>query len=205
MFGSTLKKLRLENDLTQQQLADKLGISRSAIGMYENGDREPDFETLEIIADFFNVKLDYLMGRDKGEITSLPNENVCLCPLFDSISAGFGAIPNDNILSYVPTYISNPMEQNQYIWVNVKGDSMSPLIDDGAQVLIRKQESVDSGQIAAVLVDGEEAFVKRVEYDKDSITLISANPYYPPKKFEGSEVLRVRILGLVKKVSKDLN
>ena len=62
-FAKVFKSLRTQHKLTQQELATKLGVSRSAIGMYENGEREPDFETLEAIADFFNVDMDYLIGR----------------------------------------------------------------------------------------------------------------------------------------------
>ncbi len=62
-FQNVFKKLRLSSGYTQQEIATKLGISRSTIGMYETGAREPDFETLETIADFFNVDIDYLLGR----------------------------------------------------------------------------------------------------------------------------------------------
>ena len=62
-FQNVFKKVRLSHGYTQAELADALGISRSRIGMYETGAREPDFETLEIIADFFNVDTDYLLGR----------------------------------------------------------------------------------------------------------------------------------------------
>lgn len=69
-FSTVFKNLRINNKYTQQELANHLGISRSAIGMYENGEREPDFETLEAIADFFNVDMDYLMGRS-NKITTI--------------------------------------------------------------------------------------------------------------------------------------
>lgn len=62
-FNNILKSLRLSRELTQEQLSEILKVSRSAIGMYENGSRKPDFETLERIADYFNVDLDYLLGR----------------------------------------------------------------------------------------------------------------------------------------------
>lgn len=65
-FSNTLKSLRVREGLTQGELADKLKISRSTIGMYEQGEREPSFEMLEKIADFFNVDMNYLSG-DAGE------------------------------------------------------------------------------------------------------------------------------------------
>lgn len=63
-FPNIFRKIREQSGLTQQQMADKLGVSRSAIGMYENGEREPNFETLELIADTFNVDMNYLLGKN---------------------------------------------------------------------------------------------------------------------------------------------
>ena len=71
-FQSVLKSLRKANGLTQDELAKILKISRSTIGMYENGSREPDYETLEAIADYFNVYIDYLLGRT-NKTTIIPN------------------------------------------------------------------------------------------------------------------------------------
>lgn len=64
-FKDILKQLRLERGLSQQELAQKSGLSASSIGMYEQGRRKPSFEVLEIFADTFNVDLDYLLGRSK--------------------------------------------------------------------------------------------------------------------------------------------
>ncbi|MBR3366318.1 MAG: helix-turn-helix transcriptional regulator [Lachnospiraceae bacterium] len=63
-FGEKLKALRKEQDLTQDDLAEKLGISRSAVGMYEQGRREPDFEILDNAAELFNVSIGYLVGNE---------------------------------------------------------------------------------------------------------------------------------------------
>lgn len=70
-FQNVFKQLRISSGLTQAEIAEKLKISRSTIGMYETGAREPDFETLEKIADFFNVDIDYLLGRT-DKTTVLP-------------------------------------------------------------------------------------------------------------------------------------
>lgn len=76
-FGSVLKILRLRNNLTQKQLAAILGVSESRIGMYEREQREPDFEMLEAIADYFNVDMDFLTGRSEIErqYTFIPGQS----------------------------------------------------------------------------------------------------------------------------------
>ena len=73
-FPNIFRKIREQSGLTQQQMADKLGVSRSAIGMYENGEREPNFETLELIADTFNVDMNYLLGK-KPTTEVIPDRN----------------------------------------------------------------------------------------------------------------------------------
>ena len=62
-FGSVLQQLRKERHLTQEQLAQTLGLAKSSISMYENGKREPDFATMEQLADYFGVDMDTLYGR----------------------------------------------------------------------------------------------------------------------------------------------
>lgn len=73
-FYIILKRLRTASGYSQQELADKLGISKSSINMYERGERQPNFETLEMIADFFNVDIDYLLGRT-DKTTILPESS----------------------------------------------------------------------------------------------------------------------------------
>ncbi len=66
-FAEIFKYLRLREGLTQKEMADRLGIAKSTVSMYENGNREPDFELLEQIADYFNVDMNFLLGKDKDE------------------------------------------------------------------------------------------------------------------------------------------
>nr|WP_325186608.1 helix-turn-helix transcriptional regulator [uncultured Oscillibacter sp.] len=62
-FGERLRKLRKQRGLSQNELSKHIGISKSSVNMYERGEREPSFETLEAIADYFNVDMDFLLGR----------------------------------------------------------------------------------------------------------------------------------------------
>lgn len=209
--GDRIRKLRKEKGISVDKLAELIGKDRATVYRYESQDIEKmPTSVLEPLAKALGTTPAYLMGWNETEnksndnLNPLPKENIYMRPLFNSVAAGFGAVAENTIVSYIPTYIKNPIEQEQYIWISVQGDSMSPLIDDGCDILIKKQESVDSGQIGVVLIDGEDAVVKKINYGDNWIELVSINPYYPPRRFEGAEVQRVRVVGLVKKVSKEL-
>ncbi|MEG2050927.1 MAG: helix-turn-helix transcriptional regulator [Oscillospiraceae bacterium] len=78
-FASVLKKLRESKGINQKELAQQLGLSKSAISMYEGGYREPDFETLEVIADYFNVDMNYLHGlKARSNSGPLTNDELLL-------------------------------------------------------------------------------------------------------------------------------
>lgn len=73
-FAQRLRELRLLKGLSQKELGKALGVSNSTISMYERGEREPDFDTLDLIADFFNVDVAYLLGQEKGSMYYLAPE-----------------------------------------------------------------------------------------------------------------------------------
>ena len=71
IFGDRLKQLRLKHNVTQQQLADYLGVNRTSIAGYETKGKHPDFDKLRLLADYFNVTCDYLIGQDDKESRDL--------------------------------------------------------------------------------------------------------------------------------------
>lgn len=70
LLNTRLKELRKENGITQSELAKSLNVSRSSIAMYENGERIPSYETLEVISDFFNVSILYLLGKESVDYSN---------------------------------------------------------------------------------------------------------------------------------------
>lgn len=183
-FAATIKRLRLERGITQEQLAAMLKVSRSTIGMYETGSREPDFETCEAIADIFNVDMDYLLGR-----TSIERKEP-ITP--SSIPPGFSPLPEMESVSLVGQiacgqpitaeenlegYVSIPAEWHATFTLMCKGDSMEPTIHDGDLVAIRKDVEVENGEIAAVRIE-DEATLKHVYLHSDYIELRPENPAY---------------------------
>ena len=208
-IGKMINQRRTELKLTLEQVGQAVGVGKSTVKKLEDGYiSNMRRDKIALLAKVLKMNpVSFITGEFKEEeeqAIPLPQTNVFMRPVYDSISAGFGVIAQDVPVDYMPTYITCPSEQDKYIWINVHGDSMSPLIDDGSKILIKKQTSVDSGQIAAVLVDDEEAVVKKVLYNDNTVELHSVNPYYPPRVFKNNDVTRVQILGLVKEVSKSL-
>lgn len=135
-FGSILKNLRVSREITQEQLASMLGVSRSAVGMYETGGRQPDFEMMETIADIFNVDMDYLMGRSpverKHPLTPpankpipkgfVPMPEMAQVPLIGSIACGTPITAEQNIKSYIGV----PATWRADFALECHGDSMAP-------------------------------------------------------------------------------
>ena len=209
--GERLAYYRELKQISLGDLSKLTNIPKTNLQRYEKGTtKKIPIDVIPILEKALSLPKGTLMGwsddkkDSKDNLNLLPKENIYMRPLFNSVAAGFGAVAENTIVSYIPTYIKNPIEQEQYIWISVQGDSMSPLIDDGCDILIKKQESVDSGQIGVVLIDDEDAVVKKINYGKNWIELVSINPYYPPRRFEGADIQRVRVVGLVKKVSKEL-
>lgn len=85
-FHTKFKELRLVSGYTQQELARKLDVSQSSITMWENGKRQPDLETLEVIADFFNVDMNYLTGVSDSTTRILNQEQFELLQIFDALN-----------------------------------------------------------------------------------------------------------------------
>ena len=127
-----------------------------------------------------------------------------MIPLFETVSAGLGEYAQNSIIDYVPLYITSQAEAQEAMCLRVHGDSMYPKIEDGDIIQVYKQSSVDSGTIAVVLLDGEEGLVKRGEYGADWIELHSINPMYKTMRCEGRDVLRLEVIGAVKKIIKNV-
>ena len=211
-FNERLKALRTEKGWSQQRLADELEISKSSVNMYERGEREPSFETMEAIADIFNVDMDYLYGRTDVKIANP------ITPAKPTLPPGFQPVPE---LSTVPVVgriaCGTPILAEQNIeceacvparWrasfaLVCKGNSMEPKIHDGDLVAIRKQPEVENGEVAAVRI-GEEATLKRVFRHENMLELRAENPSFPSIILVGADMETVTIEGKAVGLCRDL-
>lgn len=188
-FEEMLKQFRQRLGLSQAELAQRLGLGASTISMYEAGKRQPDFKTEEAIADFFGVDIDTLRGRNKSK----PERTI---PVYDRVAAGIPLEAIDNIVDYeeIPAHWVG-----EYAGFRVKGDSMTPRIQEGDYLIVRKQSDADSGDIVIAFVNGEDATVKKLIKQENGITLQPFNPAYEPMYFSNEQIeqLPVTIWGKV--------
>ena len=190
-LGTRIKTMRLSRKMTQADLAKSIGQSPSSITMYETGRREPDFETLEAMADVFNVPMSFFvtdgLPTNVMPIKALRKQTV---PLIGSVAAG-QPIPAEES---VEMYIDSPSGADYAL--RVQGDSMSPTYLDGDIVYIKMTPAVTEGTVAVVLVD-DDACLKHVYYISNGLQLVSDNPSYPPMIVTWPEHDNIRVLGKV--------
>ena len=198
MFKNNFIKLCAERGESPSSVCKKIGISSAAFSQWSD-DTIPRKVTQLKAADYFGVTVDALLS-DSAEpklANELDSADVHMVPLYETVSAGFGALAMDEIVDYIPLHFPDPTEARDTICIRVKGDSMAPTIEDGDIVQVHKQPIVDSGRIAVVLLDGEEGLVKGLLYGENWLELRSINPFYKPMRFNKEEKNRVKVVGLV--------
>lgn len=169
-----LEYLRKEKELSQNDIGNILGITSQAVGLYEKEKRDIPNEYLIKLATYFGVSIDYILGKSDIRNTNINNsKQFYMCPVYGKISAGIPNWAEECLEGYLPIDpnmfgIINPEE---CFFLKVDGESMNKEIKNGAYALIRKQDIVSDGEIAAVLVNGFEATLKRFSRQGDFIVL----------------------------------
>ena len=206
--GDYIKSLRKSKGLTQEELGNMIGVKKAAVQKWESGMvQNLKRNTIKQLSDIFEVSPASFIDNDdpiESNATILPQDKIRMIPVYESVSAGFGAYADNYILEYIPLFISSDEEAHNTLCIKVQGNSMYPKIEDGDSIQVLKQDWCESGQVAVILIDGEDSVVKKIEYDKNSITLLSFNPEYVPRVFKGAERDRLKILCIVRKIIKDI-
>ena len=180
-----IRALREKQGMSQEALAARLGYKdRSTIAKIESGKVDLSQTKLEAFANVFGVNVLYLLGLS-------PKPEMRKIPVLGTIACGAPILAQEHIESYTAV----PEEIHADFALICKGDSMvGARIFDGDLVYIRQQETVENGQIAAVLIDAE-ATLKRVRFFPESISLEPENPKYKPIILWGEDMNQLRILG----------
>ena len=190
--GERLRRARKEKQLTQKELALKSNAKHNSISNWENDQNMPDPDTIQNLCWALDVQPNYFFSVENALPANLiPFPTMGKVPLIGAIACGAPVLAQEHIEDYVDM----PSHIHADFALTCKGDSMiNARIFDGDVVYIRQQETVENGQIAAVLIDNE-ATLERVRLFEDHIVLEPENPQYRPLVFWGEEMNAIRILG----------
>ena len=195
-IGERIKEARKSAGLTQLELAKKTELSRSYIGDIEKDRYNPSVSTLQLIATATNTPLEDLLPSTK---TVSPTGRGVRIPVLGRVVAGIPLEAVEEILDY-EEITPELAATGEFFALQVKGDSMLPKLEEGDIVIVKKQADVETGDIAIVLVNGDEATIKQVKKVTGGIMLYGFNPdVYEPHFYSNQQIeaLPVRILGKV--------
>lgn len=195
--GEYIKSLRLKHGLTQEELGAKVGVKRAAVQKWECGlTQNLKRTTIQKLSDVFGVSPSLFINAEVN--TEIKSNTGIKIPVLGSVVAGIPLEAIEDIIDYEEI----PMEMartGDFFCLQVKGQSMEPKFSEGDVVVVRKQPNVESGEIAIVLVNGNEATIKKIKKRPDGIMLVPLNSAYDVMFYNNDDItnLPVNILGKV--------
>lgn len=196
IMAKRLRELRKNKGVSQLEVAKFLGIERATYTAYESGTSRP-VRYVKKLSEYFNVSIDYIYGVSDFPYSNeiqLP-EDVKKIPIIATVKCGTDGLAFEEDGGYVNVDIRHGEDLRAF---RCKGDSMiNEGIRDGDVAIVRIQNEVNSGELAIVVINGDEGTLKRVRYQGDAIILEAANPAYPARVFTGVDKAVVHIVGKV--------
>ena len=193
---TNFKKIRMQLGFSQKEIAITIGVSGPTVSEWESGKKTPSGKNLIALSNLFGVSTDFLLGNDNNNSTT--GQKSIKIPVLGRVAAGIPIEAIEEILDYEE--IDEAMAKTgDFFALRIAGTSMEPRMKEGDVVIVRKQDSVESGEIAVVLVNGDDATCKKVMIHDNGLSLVSLNPSYAPMFFTDKEVstLPVQIIGRV--------
>lgn len=194
-FVERIEKLLSERRIPKSKMLEDLSLSVNSFSNWRNRGTIPGGDTLQKIADYFGVSVDYLLGKTDTKTKKPTGVKI---PVLGRVAAGIPieAITDVEDWEEIPADMA---KTGEFAALRIRGDSMSPRMEDGDVVIVRIQEDCNSGDIAVVMINGCDATCKRLVKTTDGIRLESFNPAYKPMTFTNQEVLElpVRLFGVV--------
>lgn len=208
VLGDRIKELRKKKKLTMKQLGEKLNLAESTISLYESNKREPDSITIAKLAMLFDVSVDYLLGVDEfiNEFGEEQFNRQTKIAVLGTIRAGIPASAIEDILDYEE--ITEEMAKHgKHFALKIKGNSMFPNLIEDDVVIFRECEDAESGDVCAVLVNGDEATVKKIKKTEQGLYLIPFNTTdFEPMFYTNEDIENkpVKIIGKAVEIRRSL-
>lgn len=192
------------NNKTRNEMCEALGVKYTTFADWVNAKTYPRIERIEQIAAYFGIGKSDLLEEHLPNGAILYQKRPTLpIPIVGTVNCGAPLLAEDNIEGYIDTPAQDVTTGEIYFWLRAKGDSMINVgIHEGDFLLIRQQNDVDSGDIAVVAINEDDATLKRVIKKENALILQPENPAYETKIFVGDEVNTVHIRGRLMKLEK---
>lgn len=214
-IAQTIRDLRNQRGWTQEEFAKRLNVTKQTVNNYEHERRKPDVDMLKTIAEVLGVPAEIFMAEDDRKISifgvapeprhlspeilnmipdAIPYTPGVAVPIVGTVRCGPGGLAFEDLQGAALAEVSNPSD---YFYLRAEGDSMAPQIMAGDLVLVHIQPEVETGELAVVIVDGEEGMLKKYVRKDNAVILMSLNQEYPPRVFVGEEMNLVKVAGKV--------
>ena len=197
IFAKNLNYYMNVNHKDRNYVARDLDLPYTTITSWCKAEFYPRIDKIQLLANYFGIQKSDLVEHKKK---SNANKQI---PILGTVKAGYDWLTEENVIGYITdkdTVKDYQKNINEYFALKVIGDSMLPLLSEGDLVIVHDQDDVESGQTAVVLINGEEATVKKVIKTSEGIELHAMNPYYPIRKYTFNDMRNVpiKIIGRVK-------
>lgn len=206
-FGELIKKYRNDNKMSMDDFAKKSGISKAYISMLEKNKNlktgkkiKPSFDVIKKCAKAMNIDVSTLINNlDDNQVIEFKSHSKGVkIKVLGRVQAG---VPVEAIQDIIgEEEITEEMARTgKFFGLKIRGDSMSPRMEEGDVVIVRKQSTIESGETAIVLVNGEDATCKKIKKTNEGIMLIPFNNEYEPWFYSNKQIetLPVKIIGKV--------
>lgn len=191
-----------EHNMKAVEFCRESGIPQSTISTWKSGKHEVKQSTMKKIADFFEVPLAWLLGESDSREEE---PQIVKIPVFSSVSAGSAQLNAQELIIGYEDIPSSATKTGEYFGLKIKGDSMTPTILDGDVVIVKKQNTADSGRIVIALINGEDGVCKKLIKRQDGILLKSINEEYGNFEYTNEQIqkLPVVIIGVVEQLRRN--
>ncbi len=188
IFSRNLRYYMTIHNKTRNEVCKDLDFKYTTFTDWYNGNIYPGIDKIEKIANYFKIEKSDLIE----DTTKRKDKNTF--PLLGLVKAGYNYLADENIIGYV-ALDNNIFDSENCFALKVTGNSMEPVLYEDDIVIVHKQEDIESGQVGIILIDNEEATVKKIVKHEDCIELIAFNSYFPPKKLYKDD--KFKIIGRV--------
>lgn len=199
LFLAKIENLINFQGISFKELERRLNLGNGYFGKLRQRQSMPTISKVDVIADYFNVSRAFLLNTETSSGSGVK------IPLLGKVAAGIPIEATENIIGY-EEITDRLASTGDFFALKIKGNSMSPDIQDGDKVIVKQQNDVENNQIAIVLINGNDAVCKEFKRTNTGVMLISRNPNYEPMIFTHDEIdsTPVRVIGRVIEVRREL-